>query len=143
MNHGEEEKVVLVIEDDAETVMLLHLALDRQGIKMVAKFSGEEALATMTALKPDLVLLDILMPGMDGREVYRRMKASPRLARIPIIIVSALLESTARMQDHCLDEETEYIVKPFRVNVLVDKVKQHLVAPARCATGRQQSLSAS
>ena len=136
----EEKKVVLVIEDDAETVMLFHLALKQHGIKMVAKLSGEEGLAAMNAVRPDLVLLDIMMPGMDGWEVYQRMKASPRLAGIPVIVVTARVEAVAKMYGQCFDKAADYVVKPFGVRSLINKVQYHLTAQTKSCIGESHSL---
>lgn len=124
-----QEKVVLVVEDDAEAVLLLRLMFRQHGIKIVAKPNGKESLAAASTLEPDLVLLDIMMPGMDGWEVYQQMKASPRLRRIPIIVVSARPEPIARMQGQIFDAVAGYVRKPFNPKSLVALVERNLASP--------------
>lgn len=128
---GKQEKVVLVIEDDAEMVLLLRVMFRRQGIKIIPMYTGEESLAAMKALKPDLVLLDIALPGMDGWEIYQRMKASPSLREIPIIVVTIRSESVSRRNGHSFDGAAAYVRKPFDPRSMVALVRRCLdSAPA-------------
>lgn len=124
-----QEKVVLVVEDDAETILLLRLMFRQHGIKIVAKPNGEESLAAANTLKPDLVLLDIMMPGMDGWEIYQRMKASSKLQEIPIIVVTARPKSIARMHGQYFDAVDGYVAKPFDPRSLVALVESCLASP--------------
>jgi CheY-like chemotaxis protein len=106
-------KRVLVVDDDRVIQQLLQVNLELEGYEVVATASdGAEALEKITKLKPDLVILDVMMPKMDGLEVCRRLKADPKLAKIPIILLSA------RAQDLDIREGLDigadaYLTKPF------------------------------
>src|SRR5439155_4142840 len=106
-------KRVLVADDDRVIQQLLEVNLELEGYEVVATASdGNEALDKIEKLKPDLVILDIMMPKMDGLEVTRRLKSQPKLAKIPIILLSA------RAQDLDIREGLDigadaYLTKPF------------------------------
>lgn len=106
-------KRVLVVDDDRVIQQLLEVNLELEGYEVVATAAdGKEALEKIAELKPDLVILDIMMPKMDGLEVCRRLRADPDLAKIPVILLSA------RAQDMDIREGLEigasaYLTKPF------------------------------
>jgi CheY-like chemotaxis protein len=106
-------KRVLVVDDDRVIQQLLEVNLELEGYEVVATAAdGKEALEKIAELKPDLVILDIMMPKMDGLEVCRRLRADPELAKIPVILLSA------RAQDMDIREGLEigasaYLTKPF------------------------------
>jgi DNA-binding response OmpR family regulator len=106
-------KRVLVVDDDRVIQQLLEVNLQLEGYDVVATAAdGKEALEKIKQLKPDLVILDIMMPKMDGLEVCRRLRADDELARIPVILLSA------RAQDMDIREGLEigasaYLTKPF------------------------------
>ena len=106
-------KRVLVVDDDRVIQQLLEVNLELEGYEVVATAAdGKEALQKISELKPDLVILDIMMPKMDGLEVCRRLRADPDLAKIPVILLSA------RAQDMDIREGLEigasaYLTKPF------------------------------
>jgi len=106
-------KRVLVVDDDRVIQQLLEVNLQLEGYDVVATASdGREALDKIAELKPDLVILDVMMPKMDGLEVCRHLKADPKLASIPVILLSA------RAQDLDIREGIEiganaYLTKPF------------------------------
>jgi len=106
-------KRVLVVDDDRVIQQLLEVNLELEGYEVVATAAdGKEALEKIAELKPDLVILDIMMPKMDGLEVCRRLRADPELAGIPVILLSA------RAQDMDIREGLEigasaYLTKPF------------------------------
>jgi len=89
-------KKILVADDDARNRKLLETLLVADGHQVVAVDSGRAALSAATAEPPDLVLLDLMMPGMDGFEVLRRLKAAPDLQDIPVVMVTALDDSGSR-----------------------------------------------
>jgi CheY-like chemotaxis protein len=86
-------KKVVVIEDEPEMVDLVKLILGRKGFELIGAVGGQEGLEIVRREKPDLVLLDLMMPDMDGWEVYQRMKADVELKDIPVIVVTAKAES--------------------------------------------------
>ncbi len=81
---------VLVVDDILSNVKLLEAKLTAEYFEVVSAFNGLECLARMEAGAPDIVLLDVMMPGMDGFEVCRRIKANPRTAHVPVVMVTAL-----------------------------------------------------
>jgi CheY-like chemotaxis protein len=89
-------KKVLVADDDARNRKLLETLLNSDGYQVAGVNSGQAALAAVAAEKPDLVLLDLMMPGMDGFEVLRRLKASNHSQDIPVVMVTALDDSGSR-----------------------------------------------
>ena len=81
---------VLVVDDILSNVKLLEAKLTAEYFEVVTAFNGQECLARMAEQVPDIVLLDVMMPGMDGFEVCRRIKANPRTAHVPVVMVTAL-----------------------------------------------------
>ena len=84
---------VLMVDDVPDNLSLLHDALDEHGYTVLAATNGEAALACARQGRPDIVLLDAMMPGMDGFEVARRLKADPSTAHIPIVFMTGLTET--------------------------------------------------
>ncbi len=87
-------KTVLIVEDRLVQAFALKLALTRAGFNVVTAINGAEALTAMAAQKPDIVITDVIMPVMDGYELCRKIKADPRWSKIPVVIISALGETT-------------------------------------------------
>ena len=82
---AEAKKTMVVIEDEPAVIDLVRLILERRGFKVVGALTGREGLETIRRVKPSLILLDLMLPDMDGWEVYRQIKADPELKNIPII----------------------------------------------------------
>ena len=118
-------KTVLVIEDDEEIVGLLKMNLENQGYRVVTAEEGYKALSLAKKIIPDLILLDIMLPGMDGYEVCRNLRSSETLQDIPIIMLTARGEEL----DVVLGLEMgadDYVTKPFSVRELMSRIKAHL-----------------
>ena len=115
-------KRVLVVDDDRVIQQLLEVNLELEGYQVAGTASdGQEAIAMASKLKPDLIILDIMMPKMDGLEVCRELKADPKLAKIPVVLLSA------RAQDLDIREGLDigadaYLTKPFDPVELLDVV---------------------
>jgi CheY-like chemotaxis protein len=112
---------VLIADDDAVSMYLLRHCLTSAGFRVCCALDGREALAMMKDESPALVILDVMMPVMDGLEVLRHAKASPDLAAIPVIVV------TSREQDSDILEAVklgaaDYLVKPFMPTELLTRV---------------------
>jgi diguanylate cyclase (GGDEF)-like protein len=116
---------VLVVDDSQEVVKLLAAALGQQGYEVSVARDGCEALAMAAADRPDVILLDITLPGMDGIKVCRRLKADDELRMVPIIFVTAN-DREADMVDGLDAGGDDYVVKPFNSHVLAARIRAAL-----------------
>ncbi|VVB86158.1 Chemotaxis protein CheY [uncultured archaeon] len=115
-------KKVLVVDDEPDTLELVKLVLESAGFKTMLATSGKEALKLAQTSKPDLVLLDIMMPDMDGWEVFRKLKEKD--PAIPIAILTAKAQNIDRLLGLHVLKADDYITKPFGKNELIDRVKK-------------------
>ena len=123
------QKTIAIIDDEPDNLTVLEDSLSRAGYRVEAFPRGELAIAGACEEPPDLVLLDIRMPGMDGYEVCRRFKADERLKTIPIIFISAL----SAVEDIATGFKcggVDYVTKPFREPELLARVSSHLALRA-------------
>jgi DNA-binding response OmpR family regulator len=118
-------KTILVVEDDAEMVELLCFNLTAEGYRVVTAQNGFEALTRTRSAKPDLILLDLLLPGLDGFAVCELLKRAPATAAIPVIIVTALKSQLSRFAGLGMGAD-DYLTKPFSLAVLVSRVRRAL-----------------
>ena len=118
-------KRVLVVEDHEENRRILRLLLQSAGIEMLEAVTGEEGVAMAEKERPDLILMDIQLQGLDGYEATRRIKGNPALRPIPIIVVTsyALSGDDAKAFEAGCDA---YVTKPFVPRELLAKVREHL-----------------
>jgi CheY-like chemotaxis protein len=116
---------VLVVDDDPQVLRLLRVNFELEGYDVVSASDGNEALETIAAQAPDLVVCDVMMPGMDGFEVVRRLRSDASTSRLPIVMLSAkAMGSDARKG---LDAGAdEYVTKPFDPAELIDVVDRLL-----------------
>ena len=120
------EKIkILIVEDEAPIQELLQFNLERNKYRVKVVDSGEEALELATQFQPDLILLDIMLPGADGLEVCKNLKANPKTQRMPIIMLTALCEEADIVTGLELGAD-DYITKPFSPRVLLARVKAAL-----------------
>jgi DNA-binding response OmpR family regulator len=124
-----DKKRILVVDDEENIVELLKMDLKRFGYEVICAYHGEEAIEKALAQRPDLILLDIMMPGIDGLEVCRRIKMTPEIAQIPIIMLSARSEEADKVIGLGIGAD-DYITKPFgfrelhaRINVALRRVE--------------------
>ncbi|MBF0587859.1 MAG: SpoIIE family protein phosphatase [Magnetococcales bacterium] len=123
--HDQHRPIVLIVDDTPENIDVLRGALDAHYVVRIAP-NGEIALkAAHVAPHPDLVLLDIMMPGMDGYEVCRRLKSDSATQDIPIIFVTAKAEESDELKGLALGA-VDYIAKPIRTSIVQARVKTHL-----------------
>lgn len=118
-------KRVLVVEDSATTRKVIKIILQQEGIEVIEAKDGIEALAKFNELIPDLVLLDIIMPGVDGYQVLATMKKSYSLKKIPVIMLTSRDSLFDRMKGK-MSRSNEYLTKPFTPELLMAKVKKYL-----------------
>lgn len=107
------ERTVLVVEDEADLLFTVTLALELAGYAVVQATSGEEALEAVETRSPDVVVLDLRLPGIDGWEVLRRLGQGPARPRIPVVLLSAQVDAATATRALALGCHT-YLAKPFR-----------------------------
>lgn len=115
---------ILIVEDEQDTVELLRYNLEKNGYAAVIARNGEEAIDIMQCGAPDLVLLDVMMPELDGWEVCRVLRESSKGKIIPIIMLSALADEEARVKGLVLGAD-DYIAKPFSVKEVLLRIGRH------------------
>lgn len=120
---------ILAVDDEPSIVKLVSVTLTNRGFDVVTASDGEDALAKVAAEKPDLVVLDIMMPRMDGWEVRRRLKADEATARIPIVFLTAVGQFESQLQGLEAGLE-DYLTKPFTPSELADLVEA-VLSPER------------
>ena len=113
---------VLIVEDERDLLELLKYNLDREGYEVDTAVSGEEGLKKVRADPPDLVLLDLMLPGMDGLEVCRGLKGRPETAGIPVIMLTARGEESDIVAGLELGAD-DYITKPFSPKILMARLR--------------------
>lgn len=119
------KSTILLVDDNPDNLWLLSGLLAEHEYKVRAAPSGARALATIAKEAPDLLLLDIMMPEMDGFEVCRQLKANEQTAGIPIIFISALDETIDKVKAFGLGG-VDYITKPFQSDEVLARIKTHL-----------------
>jgi two-component system response regulator VicR len=124
---AEDEKTILCIEDEREMIDLFKIILGRRGYRVSGALGGEEGLQRAEELEPDLILLDLMMPVMDGWEVLQRMRANEKLQKIPVIIVTAKSQEIDRVLALHVAQVNDYVTKPFGPQELIDSVNRVLV----------------
>ena len=118
-------KTILVVEDDLDLVELLRFNLDNAGFSVVAATDGAEALKKSKALLPDLILLDLMLPELDGFAVCEILRRDERTARIPIIILTAMSGELARVAGIGAGAN-DFITKPFSPKQLLSRIETAL-----------------
>jgi len=120
-----ENKKVLIVDDEQDIVETLRFMLESEGINCLVAYDGEEALNLAKSELPDLMILDVMLPKINGYKICRLLKFDAKYKNIPILMVTARSQD----EDKAIGQETgadEYITKPFEINDVVMKVKQYL-----------------
>ncbi len=117
-----QKKHILCIEDEPEMIELMRLVLEREGFDVTGAVGGEQGLKAMRVRRPDLILLDLMMPGIDGWEVYRQMRADKDLMDIPVVIVTAKAQSIDKVLGLQVAKVADYITKPFGPKDLTNSI---------------------
>src|SRR5512142_1224369 len=120
------QKHILCIEDEPEMIDLIRLILGRRGFEVSGATGGKAGLDAVRAEHPDLVLLDLMMPDMDGWEVYQQMKADESTRHIPVIVVTAKAQSIDKVLGLHIAKVDDYIAKPFSPQELLSSVDKVL-----------------
>jgi DNA-binding response OmpR family regulator len=119
---------VVCIEDEPEMIDLVRLILSREGFEVIGAPGGMEGLHAVEDLQPQLVLLDLMMPDIDGWEVYQRMKANPNTRNIPVIVLTARAQSIDKVLGLHIAKVDDYITKPFGPAELMRSISRVLAA---------------
>jgi DNA-binding response OmpR family regulator len=126
MNMNGQTRRILCIEDDSEMTDLIRLILARKGFEILVAGGGQVGIRKVREEKPDLVLLDLMMPDMDGWEVYQQMKADEKTKDIPVIVVTAKAQSIDKVLGLHIAKVDDYIAKPFSPQELMESVEKVL-----------------
>lgn len=117
-------KKILCIEDEPEMIDLIRIILGRRGFDVHGAPGGVEGIKMVREILPDLVLLDLMMPVMDGWEVYQQMKADASTRDIPVIVVTAKSQNIDKVLGLHIAKVDDYIAKPFSPQELMDSVEK-------------------
>ena len=115
-------KKILIVEDEPDVLKMVAFRVKKAGYEVVIAINGEKALEAVSTELPDLILLDLRIPIIDGWEVCRRLKEDKRFSSIPIIILSASMSSLNAEKTKELKAE-DYVLKPFEPEILLGKIK--------------------
>jgi len=130
--------VVLIVDDNPETMNMLNSSLSEVGLTVLVALSGEQALTIAKLVKPDIILMDAMMPGMDGFEACRRIKADAVIAHIPVIFMTGLSASEDMVRGFDAGG-IDYVTKPINMEGLIARMRAHLTN-SRIATGARHAL---
>lgn len=117
-------RTVVYIEDEHEMIDLVRLILGRKGFNILGANGGREGLDLVRQRLPDLVLLDLMMPDMDGWDVYQQMKADETTRHIPVIVITAKAQNIDKVLGLHIAKVDDYIAKPFSPQELLDSVEK-------------------
>ena len=119
-------KRILIVDDEQELLDVIQLILNLNGYETLTAYGGAECLNVLAQQTVDLVILDIMMPEVDGWEVLRQLKSQGKADAIPVMLLTAKAQPIDRMLGLKVFGVREYVTKPFNVNELVEKVAQIL-----------------
>ncbi|TMV40737.1 response regulator, partial [Thioclava sp. BHET1] len=131
---------VLIVDDSPEALGFLTDALEREGLTALVATSGEAALKLLGQITPDLILMDAMMPGMDGFETTRRLKTRVGAENLPVIFMTGLSE-TEHVVAGLAAGGVDYVTKPIIIAELLARIRVHL-GTARLASGARAALDA-
>jgi DNA-binding response OmpR family regulator len=114
---------ILIVDDDTGLTQLLQLVFESRGFWVTTAYDGEQALQTLENELPEVIVLDLMMPGVGGLEVCKQVREDPRTADIPIIVLSAMPNESAHQE--AMDAgATEYLIKPIRPSDLIKRIRE-------------------
>lgn len=122
----ENPKQVIYIEDDPEMIDLVSLILNRRGFHVKGAHGGREGLELIQNKTPDLILLDLMMPDLDGWDIYQQLKADAKTEKVPVIIITAKSQPIDRVLGLYIAKAEGYISKPFHPQELLDCIDKVL-----------------
>jgi DNA-binding response OmpR family regulator len=119
-------KTIVYVEDEPELIDLVEQILIRKGYEVIGAVGGQEGLDIIREQIPDLVLLDLMMPDMEGWDVYQQIRADGTTQHIPVIIVTAKTQDIDKVLGLHIAKVDDYISKPFNPHVLIDSIEKIL-----------------
>ena len=119
---------VLHIDDKPEMIEMIRIILSKAGYEVTGATDGKSGLKALDTLMPDVVLLDLMMPDIDGWEVFRLIKANPKTAHIPVVVLTARAQSIDKVLGLHIAKVDDYITKPFNQVQVLDSLKRVLAA---------------
>ncbi len=126
----QQRRKVVCIEDEPAMIDLVRLILESRGFEVIGAVGGKEGLEMIAQNQPDLVLLDLMMPDMNGWDVYQQMKADERMRHIPVIVVTAKAQNIDKVLGLHIARVQDYITKPFSPAELLRSIQRVLDAQA-------------
>ncbi len=117
-------KKILVVEDEQDIAEIISMALVKNGYSTDMAFDGEEALEKINLSKPDIIVLDLMLPKLDGQSVNIKLKENPDTAQIPVIVITAHAKLKELLQARSDFNVTAYLEKPFPLSTLVEKIRE-------------------
>lgn len=121
-----ENRTIIYIEDDPEMIDLVGMILGRRGFQINGAPGGRKGLDQIIAEPPNLILLDLMMPDMDGWDVYQQLKSHEATKNIPVIVITAKAQAIDKVLGLRIAKVDDYITKPFRPQELLDSVERVL-----------------
>jgi CheY-like chemotaxis protein len=121
-------KKILVVDDEEDIVYLLKALFSRNGYSVTGASSGEECLELLESENPDLIFMDIMMPGLDGWETARKIKTDPQTKNIPIIMLSVKCDPGACKKSHDYSFAEEHLAKPIDSKVVIRTAKNLILS---------------
>jgi len=130
---------ILVVDDDKAVVRLMRGYLEQAGYQVLMAYDGETAVHILRREKPDLMLLDLMLPGRDGWDITRLVRADPTLAHTPIIMLTARVDDTDKIVGLEMGAD-DYVTKPYNPREVVARVRARLRRPAGSGAAQSQTL---
>lgn len=131
-------KRVLVVDDESSIRRLLNVALTGRGFEVLEAQDGLQALGVIAAEKPDLVVLDVMMPGMTGHQVHDRLRQDPATKELPILFLSAAGTFEEQHREIAADPNSDYLPKPFKPSEVADHISAMLDPAKRAEFERER-----
>ncbi len=119
-------KVIAYVEDDRDMIDLVSIILERHGYEVLGFNDSMDILERLEALQPDLILLDIMMPRVDGFEIYEGLKSKETTSNIPIVVISAMKKAVDQIEQESRIKVEGCLVKPFTISELAELVSKVL-----------------
>jgi DNA-binding response OmpR family regulator len=123
---AEKKTKIIYVEDDQDTINLVSLIFSRHGYDLIGITESQKGLELIEHEKPDIVMLDLMLPEMDGWEVFRKLKKNPKTAKIPVIIITAKAQPIDKVLGLQIAKVDDYICKPFTPEEILASVNKIL-----------------